>query len=580
MASGDGLKKVAKKFDDPVDFRKSNLVLCTRFEDVYGFFLFSELYDNKYFSNTQLIYDKTGSVKFQGEIKNKLSKKNKLISVSGNNITKKVSLVNLFQFNVFTEPRIIPSRVQRSGSFKNSFSYIFDYLNGVNPAFKGKDRNNNDILIKQTNFLSDSNIKKINAEANKYDTHVMRVLEKGGFIVPVDIESFVKFAGISPKNFNNISITFKDLPRLCDTEFLKYMFSQEGRKKFQGGNLCYTVIPYDKNRKALVPNVRIRDGRHVISINYKEYTNNNFVFDRKACNPRDFEINDEVVGFLRDGLYVLNKDDTILQIESEETEYFRSVSDGKKGIVENFRKNFRYPRTVLNILVMRSSFNIADFDTVTSKQSSIHYAEGFYNTLSLSKSGMPNTSIFGLGANPDLIIRFRDKLCKEFFEFIKFQFLENLVRKSATDTRTKSLYQYIKQVERRCYLESEEYARKRGPRTSFSFLENLFGDKRRLTEKSSFVYIITNLMGVPDPNMAVIRLLGLPAIRHGHQTENQYETLRNISYFVRCSYTESCDDITDIGNENYSYPFLQNEDYGGYSIYFNTKFAMFSEYYI
>tara|TARA_A100001015_G_C15025392_1_gene730224 strand:- start:245 stop:1975 length:1731 start_codon:yes stop_codon:yes gene_type:complete len=576
MASGDGLKKTVKRFDDPEIYRKSDLVLCARFEDVYGFFLFSELYDDKYLTNTQLIYDKPGSVKFEGETKNKLSKKNNLISINGNVINKKVSLVKLFQFNVFTEPKVIPSKIQRSGSFKNSFSYIFDYLNGVNPAFKDSTGR----LIRQTNFLSDSNIKKINAEANKYDTHVMRVLDKGGFIIPEDVKNFSVFIGIKPVDFNDVSITFGDLPRLCDTNFLKYIFLQEGRKKFKGGNLCYTVIPYDKNQKALVPNVKINDAMHITSINYKQYTNNNFVFDRKACDPRDFEINDKVIGFLRNGLYVLNKDDTILQIESEETEYFRSVSDGKRGIIENFRKNFRYPRTVLSILIMRSSFNIADFDTTTSRQSSIHYAEGFYNTLSLSKSGMPNTSIFGLGLNPDLIIRFRDRLYKEFFEFIKYQFLENLVRRSTSDTRSKSLYQFIKQVERKCYLESEEYARKRGPRSSFSFLENLFGDNRRLTEKSSFVYIITNLMGVLDPNMAVIRFLGLPAIRHGHLTENQYESLRNISYFVRCSYTESCDEIVQIrGSENYSYLFLQDPS-GNYTMYFNTKFAMFSEVYI
>jgi hypothetical protein len=579
MASGDGLKKSVKSFDDPNTFRKSDLVLCSRFEDIYAFFLFSELYDDKYFSDTQLIYNKSGSIKFEGETKNKLLKKNKLISINGNNINKKVSLVNLFQFNIFTEPKIIPSKVQKSGSFKNSFSYIFDYLNGTNPAFK----DNTGKTIKQTNFLSDSNIKKINAEASKYETHVMRVLEKGGFIIPKDIESFSKFMGLNPKYFNNISITFRDLPRLCDTNFLKYMFSQEGRKKFKGGNLCYTVIPYNKNQKALVPNVEINDAMHVTYINYKHYTNNNFVFDRKACDPKGFEINDKVVGFLRNGLYVLNNDDTILQIEAEEKQYFDSVSSGKKGIIENFRKNFRYPRTVLGILVMRSSFNISDFDTVTSRQSSVHYAEGFYNTISMSKSGMPNTSIFGMGSNPDAILSFRDILCKEFFEFIKYQFLENLIIKSKTDTKTNSLYQYIKKVERKCFMESDEYARKRGPRTSFSFLENLFGDNRRLTEKSSFVYIITNLMGIPDPNMAVISFFGLPAIIHGHQTENQYKSLRNISYFVRCSYTESCDDIVQVvqvrGDENYSFPFLKNPS-GTYSMYFNTKFAMFSAYYI
>ena len=575
MASGNGLKRKVPKFNDP---RKSDLMLCVRFEDIYGFFLFSELHDEKSLRNTSLIYDKSSNVKFDREYKNKLATKNKLIGVVGDKIVQKVPFVKLFQFDVFQQPAIIPSKVKRRGSFKNSYSSIFDYLNGSGLPVKGPSGN-----ISRTNFLNDSNIKKINSSASQYDTYVLRVLQDGGFIIPNDVENFLSFIGMNPKKeYNELSIKFTDVPRLCDQQFLNYMMKQEGRKQFTGGFLCYTVIPYQKNQTGLIPNVAINDSSHITSINYKEYTNNNFVFDRKLCNPKDFQINDKVIGFIRGGIYVLNTDDTIIKLEQGEKRYFDSVSGGKRGFMENFRKNFRYPRTVLNIIVMRSSFNIADFDTRTSRQSSIHYAEGFYNTLSMSKSGMQNISIFGIGARPDSILKFRDILCKEFFEFIRNQFLRNLIKKSATDRSAKTFYDYIRKIERRCYLESEEYARKRGPRNSFSFLEGLFGDNRRVTEKSSFVYVITNLMGIKDPNMAVIQFFGLPAIIHGHTTENQYPNLRNISYFVRCSLAESCEDIIPIsGAENYSFPFMVSGGSGFiggtmYSLYFNTKFAMFT----
>ena len=76
----------------------------------------------------------------------------------------------------------------------------------------------------------------------------------------------------SRKEYNELSIKFTDVPRLCDQKFLNYMMKQEGRKQFSGGFLCYTVIPYQKNKTGLIPNVAINDSSHITSINYKEYT--------------------------------------------------------------------------------------------------------------------------------------------------------------------------------------------------------------------------------------------------------------------------------------------------------------------
>ena len=576
MSSGDGLKKKDLNFTDPLKFRKEDLLLCVRFEDLYGFFLYSELYDDRYFNDTKLVYGK--KEKMGKVVQEKLLSKNKMISVSSNRVSKKVPLYNIFQFDVFTEPKLFKNKIVKSGSFKNSYEMIFNYLNGVN-QIPAKDPNGKD--VKQSNFLSDPNIKKMNKQAStkQREIYIMRVLQSG-FIIPQDIQNFsVDFMKMKKSSLNGLSLKVEDIPKLCSETLLVDILSREGRKEITGGYLCYTVIPYKDNTSALVPNIVISDSSHIISINNKEYTNRNFIFDKNICKPTDFMINDAIIGFCRDGVYVLNNDSTIMSIEAEEKNYFDSVSSKKMGTLERFRKSFRYPRPVLNVLTLRASFNVADFDTVSLKNSSIHYAEGFYNTMSMSNSGMYNKSVFRSLQRQELIMEFRSKLCLEFTSFIKNQFLRNLKIKSRTDTDSKKIISIIKSLELKCLKESNEYRKRKGTISSGGFFDNLFADNRRITEKSTFVYLITNLMGIPDPIKAVIQFFGLPAIVHGHTFEKQYTNLRYISYFVRCSLSNSCGNVIDVSKDYVSYPFLIGNAIGfnEYRMYFNTRIAMFSD---
>ena len=226
MSTGDGLKKKDLNFTDPIKFRKEDLLICARFEDIYGFFLYSELYDDKYFNNTSLIYGK--KEKLGKEAQTKLSSKNPVISVNSNRVVKKVSLYNIFQFDVFKEPKLFKNKVVKSGAFKNSYNMIFNYLNGTN-QIPAKDPNGKD--VKQSNFLSDPNIKKMNKQGLTKEICIMRVLQNG-FIVPQDIENFsVSFLKMKKNDLNGLSLKTRDIPKLCSEDLLTDILSKEGRKE-------------------------------------------------------------------------------------------------------------------------------------------------------------------------------------------------------------------------------------------------------------------------------------------------------------------------------------------------------------
>tara|TARA_R110001592_G_scaffold52493_3_gene160564 strand:- start:532 stop:2262 length:1731 start_codon:yes stop_codon:yes gene_type:complete len=572
MASGGGLKKRKINYDS---YNVSDIIACVRNEDFFMFFSFSELYRDKGFNDTKFLFKKKSLVSF-GKDLSRVMNKNKYLGIT-NMLTHKVinrkkSLYEIFHFKDYGET-VIKEKIRDKGNNRESIEGVFRYLNGIENATNivGGVKQN----LKKTNFLTETNITLANNESINQNIFFMRVLDND-FIVPNDLESFaINFIRLSKAKFKGIDLKSSSLPRIADLGLLNYVLVQEMSKEMSSGDLCYTIVNYDKSQIALISNAEINEENMITKINEKT-ASSGFVNFSKGCLPNNFKVNDQVVGIFDRGSYNLNDRKKLLEIESEERDYFQNYVDNydsgefKKKSIAGFRKFFRYPKTVLTILVLRDSITTPTGDTRTTSKT---YTQAFYNLVSLykpvKKDGQGKVSALNIlsGSNRTNLLSFRTTVIKELISFIKNNYLRNLKVTAKKDSSKKKLLEYIKRI-------NNEIEGRRG------FFEKSFSYKGPISERGDFVFVITNLVGIKDQNQALVEFLSNPVILYGNADGSEYPNLRLISYFIQCEKVEQCDDIKETGNGNLSFPFLLASQQPGtgdsYSMYYNKNTEMFT----
>lgn len=580
MATGGGLKKRYINYDK---INVGDLILSVKYESAIVFYSFSELYMGKNFNNTKFLYKKDGSFigkeSFSPELK-KLLTKNKFLKISdglgGKSIIRSKSIYNTFFFQFF-DPPIRKFKIRDSGSYRESVESVFNFLNGIEPgAIKGEKDNGIPVLPSSTklqNYLTSVNILRANDQAMINNMFIMRV-STAGFVVPVDLENFAtSFLNIKSYNFNYPSLKQDDLPRISEVKLLEYILVQEGRKELDSGKLCYTNVSYKNKERALIPNAEIGKNNIITAINERGFTSS-FIDFKKSCFPTHFKVNDEVIGILEKGIYKINDRKKLLETEGLEKDFFQN----------NFQKSFKYPRSTIEILVMRNGLDVSIFDKNTSANYR-EFAEGFYNTVSLYRPlkkgsrGKKYISDSVSSSQYTNINSFRTKLIVEFILFIRNNFLPNLRLTSKRDSRKKKIIDHLNRINRQILGSRENLFMERKQKeldlSRKNYLPKISSAK---VDKEDFVFIITNIVGRRDPNQALVDFFSNPSILYGEPTGEEYPNLRLISYFVLCSKNDYCDKIrsmsTNADTQNLTFPFLSIKD-GGYQMYYNKKLEIF-----
>ena len=133
------MPKITKYFSD--------IIACVKFEDLYCFFSFVELYENKSLTDTKFI----NTNNFSKETLRILSD-NEFIGIGDmfthTTIEMKKSLYDFFQLG-YLEPDVNEKIFNSSSRYRRTSTGIFRYLNGK------------DTSLGKTNFLSDKNFSSI-----------------------------------------------------------------------------------------------------------------------------------------------------------------------------------------------------------------------------------------------------------------------------------------------------------------------------------------------------------------------------------------------------------------------------------
>jgi hypothetical protein len=590
MATGSGLRKRFITYDNlPI----GDLIAAVRYQDYIIFYSFSELYMGKNFKNTSFVYNKDEKIEFSPEISKLLSKNNFLAissGVTGKNIQVKKPLYDVFHFKFFS-PTIRKFKIRDRGVNRESIQSVFSYLNGREPGAVRNELNPDGTLTEAhqsrlNNYLKSANMLRANDEAVKNNMFILRVTTSG-FVIPVDLsEMATNLLRMNTFDFKEVSLKKDDLPRVSEVKLMQYILSREGRKEIDTGKLCYTILPYPPDNLALVTNIDIGKNNIITKVNEKEFIKS-FVNFKNKCFPSSFKVNDEVSGILENGVYVLNDRKKLSITEAVEREYFQNNIETyknttfSKNIVTKFRKNLKYPKSTLDLLVMRDSLDVSilDRNTVGTYK---EFTEAFYNTVSLYRpvrKGFRAKSYISDSVNRGdyaIIKDFRNQVVSEFILFIKINFLQNLRITARKDSSKKKIIENMIRINR------EILGRR----------ENLFIDKktkeRDITkknysprfsnpriEKEDFIFIIRNLTGIQDQSDALVEFFSNPSILYGDVNGIEYEKLRLISYFILCTKNEYCDKIKNYSendSQNLTFPFLLSAEN---KMYYNKKLQIF-----
>ena len=175
MASGSGISYINFELDENI-YPTYDLVLCAKFEDIYGFFSLRELFysQNYNLQKTGFIYDFKFSNKFTSSTAYKLENSNSFIGIkNGKIINKKRNLRNLFKLDENYLKGADPGNVEKIFKLSNK---DFDLLSNLQMFFY---KNNNADEMK--NFLTDNVIKGINEKFSSDNVVVFRTVVKNNF---------------------------------------------------------------------------------------------------------------------------------------------------------------------------------------------------------------------------------------------------------------------------------------------------------------------------------------------------------------------------------------------------------------
>ena len=602
MATGSGLRSRKVDYDN---ITIGDLVACVRYKDYFGFFSFSEIYNNKEFTDTKFVYNKDNKISFSSEVSSAVSS-NPFLGITGSGfggkkVNVKKTLYDIFYFDTF-QPKVRKAKIKDKGKERETSESVFRYLNGIEPgALQGELEKDETPVekeqVKMVNYLTSINIARANDSAIKNNMFILRVTQNG-FIIPEDLKNLTsQLLRMRPDSFKNVSLKDNDLPRLSSLQLLQYIFSQEGRKDLSSGQLCYSIVPYEE-KIALLSNIDISGDNLITNINENNFVGG-FINFKKSCFPNNFRVNDIVIGIYEKGVYIINDRKKLLEEESNEKDYFQNYLDNydsgdfKKKSIAGFRKFFRYPKKSLHLLIIRNSSDFSAFDTDSIRTFS-EFSQGFYNTLSLAKAAGVNKEIsisvldkLKKEGDFQILVNFRNNLGLEFINFIKNNFLRNLRLTAKKDTSKKKLIEYIQRVNTELTGQKENlFKEEKDKEKKEGFFDYFKGkDKNEEIKKSDIVFIVTNLTGIKDQDKALVSFFSMPSILYGNANGQQYENLRLISYFVLCTKSEYCDrtvkDKRSVEDtQNVTFPFLLDQTERGdqqtYKMYFNEKLQVFT----
>ena len=523
----------------------TDIVACVKFDDIYCFFSFRELYEHSSFSSTRFI--NTPTINFSQEVKLSLEK-NEFIGVgdivSRNNIVMKKSLYDFFQFGYF-DTDINQEVIENSSMYRRTITGIMRYLNGE------------DTSLGTTNFLSDYNFPTMNTYGNPKNIFYMRVLENN-FIYPPDIEEFSRNAAfVSGKNFSDFNLKITDIPRLVDASLLNVIFSQLGARQMDAGSLCYTVVTYE-NRLFLEKNININVENIVTDINQNHFQG------ISECEPDAFRIGDTIIGMLQDGVFVPMDKNFLKGIENHHMNNLRIYSENMsdKKFIKQTKKE--YPQKSLYLLTSRYR---KDYPYDEEEKDFTLFSNAFYNLVSFYKPGKSDSginislnSVMGETQKLRELTNFRIEVIREFLHYINNN--------------------YIKTEE----IQERNYPNRGDILGSLENIQNSISSGNRLIStgeripKEYFIYIICSLTRISDPNIALVEFLSSPAITYGDYEDKDYPYLRSISFFVTCDKYNSCGNLvaaseTDVENITFA-PLIDQV----YEVYYNIRLDTFSNF--
>lgn len=528
------MPKIVKYFED--------IIACVKFDDIYCFFSFRELYENSPFSETRFI--NTPSVNFGPQVKQSLQK-SEFVGigdiVSRNNIVMKRSLYDFFQFGYF-DPPVHEEVIENSSMYRRTITGIMRYLNGE------------DTSLGRNNILSDYNFPTMNTYGNPKNIFYMRVLENN-FIYPPDIEEFSKtFAFVSSKNFSDFNLKITDIPRTVDINLLNIIFSQLGARQMDAGSLCYNVVPYE-NKLYLEKNIEINVENIVTDINQNHFQG------IPGCEPEAFRPGDTIIGMLDEGVFVPMDKNLLKSIENKETNNLRIYSEnrGDKKLMKQL--NSLYPFRSLYLLTSRYR---KDYPYDEDVKEYTLFTNAFYNLVSFYKPGKADSginislnSVLSESRKLDELTNFRIQVIKELLHYIN----NNYIKSGQLDQRTYpnkgTIIEYLEQIQ-----------------NNISVGNRLVSTSERI-DKEYFIYIICSLTGISDPNVALVELLSSYAIVYGDYEDREYPYMRSISFFVTCDKYDSCHNLIGASEkdvENITFAPLIDQSY---EVYYNIRLDSF-----
>ncbi len=529
----------------------TDIIACVKFDDFYCFFSFQELYENKSFTSTKFIYDNLSRTKFGPELEEALTK-NEFIGLGDmlthDVIVLKKSIYNFFQFQYF-EPNIFENIFTSSSSYRRTTAGIFRYLNGK------------DTSLGSSNFLDDSKFSTANTYGNPKNIFFMRVLENN-FIYPEDVKNFASSAAsVSSKNFGELGLKITDLPRIVDFDLLNIIFSQVGARQMSAGQLCYNLT-YFRGKVYLEKNIDTNEENIITTINQ-----NSFLGTDLKCIPDYFRIGDEVIGVMDQGSFIPLDRNYLLKLENSEQGYFRSY-------LENYsdEKDLEYPKRTFYLLVTRYR---PEYPYDEKFYEYTMFTNGFYNLVSFYKpasrqgnANIPYYSIFSSKADLNSLSYFRVKVIEEFLQYIDNNFIKNGILDETYYPNKNKIIECLNFIQ-----------------DSISLGSKIVTSAEQI-DKEYFIYVITSLTNISDPNDSLVKFFSSPGIVYGDYMDVEYPYLRSIAFFVTCDKENACDSLTGPDEKdltNITFPVLIDQrfyrgDNKTFSVYYNTVLETFVNY--
>ena len=195
------------------------------------------------------------------------------------------------------------------------------------------------------------------------------------------------------------------------------------------------------------------------------------------------------------------------------------------------------------------------------------FTNGFYNLVSFYKPGKKFTD-FNISLNSVMtetqklenLTYFRIKVIQEFLHYIHTIYIRTGELMERKYTNRDTIIEYLDFIQ-----------------NSITVGNRLFSTGERI-DKQYFIYIISSLTGISDPNIALVEFLSSPSIVYGDYEDNQYPYLRSISFFVTCNKNDACQNLTgasETDTENITFPLLIDQSY---EVYYNVRLDCFTNF--